>query len=318
MASVGSSNSTRKRPQSTTSPDNCSKSRKRTMLGKGERLTVTKMIQDLPLETIIKKIEVSFREEVTSRDLGLSNIIDLLLVEKNLLILLVEYHRIIYLRIFNMFSTGKEKFLKFQLEWHVNCSILLLPKDVPVKSISPDLEEEKTSDIRKLWKKFCEPHPAKQCNNVMILFSSIMYNVLLQSSKLVDSSKSTSTETNMADDGDDVYYRFGGATLSSMLHLRYNATRIKELPSSSFVSQEILILQAINTKDKSSMPEYLRYRDRGYMYTPHPNFIPFFRDVDITVKEVVNTTGFQKYRNELIKVIRLITDLYMYSYMVTC
>ena len=46
MASVGSSNSTRKRPQSTTSPDNCSKSRKRTMLGKGERLTVTKMIQD--------------------------------------------------------------------------------------------------------------------------------------------------------------------------------------------------------------------------------------------------------------------------------
>ncbi len=42
-----------------------------------------------------------------------------------------------------------------------------------------------------------------------------MYNVLLQSSKLVDSSKSTSTETNMANDGDDVYYHFGGVTLST-------------------------------------------------------------------------------------------------------
>lgn len=96
-------------------------------------------------------------------------------------------------------------------------------------------------------------------------------------------------------EGDDVYYRFGGATLSEMFHLRYKNMR------KSSTSQEIAILQAINTKEKSSMPEYLKYRDRGYMYTPHPTFIiPFIRDVDNCVREVVNPTGFQEHAGDLI------------------
>ena len=39
------------------------------------------------------------------------------------------------------------------------------------------------------------------------------------------------TVTTTADDGNDVYYCFGGSTLSAMLHLRYNATR-KQLSNS--------------------------------------------------------------------------------------
>ena len=50
------------------------------------------------------------------------------------------------------------------------------------------------------------------------------------------------------------------------------------------------------------MPEYLQYRDRGYMYSPHLKFILFFRKVDNCVKEIVNDAGFKKYGEDLIKV----------------
>ena len=33
------------------------------------------------------------------------------------------------------------------------------------------------------------------------------------------------------------------------------------------MSIEISLLQAINTKDKSDIPEYLQYQDRGYIYS---------------------------------------------------
>ena len=58
----------------------------------------------------------------------------------------------------------------------------------------------------------------------------------------------------------------------------------------------------MNTKDKSFMPSYLQYRDRGFMYTPNPDFIPFFRAVDECIKEVANERGFKDHGDQLIKV----------------
>lgn len=102
------------------------------------------------------------------------------------------------------------------------------------------------------------------------------------------------------DDSDDVYYRFGGSATSEMLHIRYQKRQ------STDVSNEITILQSIDTTVKSGMPKYLNYRNRGYMYKPHPSFIPFFREVDKCIKEVVNPTGFQQHSHELVKVRNLV------------
>ena len=55
------------------------------------------------------------------------------------------------------------------------------------------------------------------------------------------------------------------------------------------LSQEITVLQAINTKDKTKIPQYLRYRDREFMYFPDISFILFLRSLDEIVKEVINT-----------------------------
>ena len=59
------------------------------------------------------------------------------------------------------------------------------------------------------------------------------------------------------------------------------------------------------------MPDYLQYRDSGYMYSPHPKFIPlFFRQVDTTVKHIVNPNGFEKH-GELIKVKKIVNLKYI-------
>ena len=50
------------------------------------------------------------------------------------------------------------------------------------------------------------------------------------------------------------------------------------------------------------MPGYLKYRDKGHMYSPDPVFIPFFRSVDKCIKGVVNEKGIEDHGNELIKV----------------
>ena len=76
-------------------------------------------------------------------------------------------------------------------------------------------------------------------------------------------------------DGDNVYYRFGRAALCEMLHVQYKRIKTAPLDHKDQILQEITILQAINSKDKSAIPEYMKYRDLGYMYFPHPTFISF-------------------------------------------
>ena len=61
-------------------------------------------------------------------------------------------------------------------------------------------------------------------------------------------------------------------------------------------------LPLINAKNKAGMPDYLKYRDKGYMYSPDPMFIPFFRAVDECIKSVVNEKGFKEHGDQLVKV----------------
>ena len=106
----------------------------------------------------------------------------------------------------------------------------------------------------------------------------------------------------VASDGDDVYFGFGGAALCDMLHQHYKAIKGCQDTKRDLLSQEITILQAVNTKDKSRLPQYLSYRDRGFMYFPHVDFIPFLRDVDNTVKQVINIETLQEGDDAIIKV----------------
>jgi len=85
-----------------------------------------------------------------------------------------------------------------------------------------------------------------------------------------------------------------------MLKLRCDQIRSCSDDQRDRLSQEIVVLQ--NAKDKSIIPEYLKYLDRGFMYIPHASFIPFLRTVDDCVKGVVNSDALEENGSELIKV----------------
>ena len=62
-----------------------------------------------------------------------------------------------------------------------------------------------------------------------------------------------------------------------------------------------MILQAINIKDKSKIPQYLRHCDRGFMYFPDVSFIPFLQSIDEVVKGIMNKGRFEQDGNDIIK-----------------
>ena len=65
-------------------------------------------------------------------------------------------------------------------------------------------------------------------------------------------------------------------------------------------------------KNKSKLPQYLMYRDDGYMYFPDVPLIPFLRSIDELVKSVVNVETIQD-NDEIIKVTTILMDWYLFN-----
>ena len=84
-----------------------------------------------------------------------------------------------------------------------------------------------------------------------------------------------------------------------MLHLRYDRNRENKNES---VSQQITILQRLNSYTKEHIPEYLQYRDNGYMYFPCEEMLPFLISADLKTKELTNDQSFQQHGSNLIHV----------------
>jgi len=87
-----------------------------------------------------------------------------------------------------------------------------------------------------------------------------------------------------------------------MLHGLYKEIKCCTDDRIDVLSQKITMLQAINIKDKSCIPGYLQYHDRGFMYFPDPVFLPYLREVDSILKKVINSKGLNEHGDELIKV----------------
>ena len=122
-----------------------------------------------------------------------------------------------------------------------------------------------------------------------------VYNKLLRHShtflqNLASSNAHVIPSTTHADPV-DAYYRFGGATLASMLHGRYKAVKSELTKHKEKISEEIHILQALNNKDKDKVPMYLQYRDCGFMYFPREELVPFLQDVDVAKVWTFSYTG---------------------------
>ena len=200
-----------------------------------------------------------------------------------------------------------KKSISFHFQWHQRCSILLVKDTADLTKLSLDPEDDDVKTQVKAWQQWVIFYQSRKVGHkvskiFMLVFSLEVYNKLLKHSQsmLHVASDSTSSAATKHLDPVDVYYRFGGATLASMLHSRYKAMKLEHTKQKEKISQKIHILQALNTKDKEEVPSYLRYRDEGYMYFPCRELIPFLQDVDATVKTVYNDNGFRKHGTPLV------------------
>ena len=106
----------------------------------------------------------------------------------------------------------------------------------------------------------------------------------------------------IAEESEDVYYRFGGAALKEMLHNRYQRMHSCPPDKRSQVYVEISILKSMQCSDKSTIPASLKYRDRGHMYFPSQNVLPFIKAVDELVRQIANKDGMKKHGKMIIEV----------------
>ena len=109
----------------------------------------------------------------------------------------------------------------------------------------------------------------------------------------------------ISEDRKDAYLRFGGAALATMLHLRYGKMRAENVDNHKKrqISEEITILQRINSYTKEHIPDYLKYRDNGHMYFPCLEMLPFLTAVDLSTQENVNEAGFKEHGAELLHIV---------------
>ena len=128
--------------------------------------------------------------------------------------------------------------------------------------------------IRSQWGKVCTENCLQKSNaqKFLILFCDCVYEELLRQCHRVIEPDSQIPDDPTGAESDDVYFRFGGAATCTMLHSSYTKIKSCSLNQKEKVSQEITILQQLSvskTEDKKNVPDYLKYRDEGYICTSH-------------------------------------------------
>ena len=220
----------------------------------------------------------------------------------------VKHLQEMYQTFYNECSTIKDRYLNFQLKWHNHCGLFLLNcnQELTTMGLHPsDPLAEKVVAVRAQWSRICAENSIslKEKKKFVILYSSAVFNHLLWQCHGVLQKEQETAE--ISEDGKDTYLRFGGAALATMLHLRYDKMRADNLEDQKRrrISEEITILQRINSYTKEHIPDYLKYRDNGHMYFPCPEMLPFLTAVDLTTRENVNESGFKEHGSELLHIV---------------
>ena len=213
----------------------------------------------------------------------------------------------LFASLYKFCDKGKDKYMRFQLEWHQCCSVFLLPPDKGLSDVGVD--PKKNVDLAQLqqrWIGYCEGKSVNEQvrDAVMISICSAVYKYFLKRvSKFQESILEPSSSTRViSQDSDSVYYRFCGAAMTAMLHARYEKRRSCKQDQKETLEKEIKVLKCIQCTDKSHIPEELKYRDRGHMYFPSVEFLSFLRGLDTCVLENANESTFRKYGPEMIDV----------------
>ena len=205
-------------------------------------------------------------------------------------------------------ATISDRYLKFQLKWHHHCSYFLVDcnRDLSLIGLHPsDPIAVDVVSVRSQWSRLAVQYSLQkeESKTFLTLYCGNVYNELLHRCHSVIETSSQPDVQSTSVDSDDVYYRFGGAGISSMLHSRYARIKVCALPDKQQLSLEISVLQKLSIhqkEEKGDIPSYLKYRDNGNMYFPCVELIPFLKAVDAATKENCNDTSFRRCGSELL------------------
>uniref|UniRef100_A0A1X7UAR4 Uncharacterized protein n=1 Tax=Amphimedon queenslandica TaxID=400682 RepID=A0A1X7UAR4_AMPQE len=212
---------------------------------KTKKAIILDMLRGLDTEELQNEIEAHVAEQIRSSNRKcneMTAILNSFTEDIHLLKEAIDCHCDIFIKLYAETSTGKERYLQFQIEWHAKCSLFLLPKHIPT--------DENASKAASAFPEGCSrfkktsTHSVDDCDRIMILFSAL-YNILLNKihSQSIKSSVQVQTEDIVNADGDDVYFCFGGAVISDMLHLRYKQIRTcSDSEKKSSISEQISIV----------------------------------------------------------------------------
>ena len=225
----------------------------------------------------------------------------LLSTDSNMMSTLVQSLQSLFIHLYKKCQVGKDKYCRLQLEWLRECSVLLQSEGTSKGS------SREVNQLHPKWLKYCCDNQVDIAvsNPVIISLCSAFFDYLML--KIAKHQKAGCDDHDkpvMSDEEMGVYYRFGGAALCSMLQLRYDQIKGKDVPPAKRerIHTEISVLKAIQATDKQHLPKYLEYRDKGHMYFPAEQFIPFIEHVDTYVREHANALSLQKHGKNLVAV----------------
>ena len=282
------------------------KARRRKVATKKERESLVKQVRVLSLSEVaafcldVTRYKLTEHVNTSVKEFSLA-------FEPKDIFFVVKCLKSLFIELYLACAQKKDKVITFQFQWHQKCSIFLVKSTTELAQLPLDPSDATTNTLllaRQQWVSFYEAQMVghEVAKIFMLVFLAEVFNKLLKGSQSALQVSSDTTAAQCATvDPVDVYYRFGGATLASMLHGRYKSMKSDQTKQKEKVSQEIHILQALNTKNKEHVPKYLQYRDRGYMYFPCEEVLPFLQEVDRTVKTCCNEEGFRKYGKLLVQ-----------------
>ena len=281
------------------------KKRSRKVLSKKERESLVKCVSNVDTVVLTAVINSKLCEQSYFSE-NLTKLADTLFADNLKLVEdIITNHQAHFGELYLKCKKGVDPYLRFQLQWQQYCSAFLLSRSYPLSSINLEKYAERSvAAVRMQWLDFCDRNgiPVPESNPVMITISSAVYELLLEHAESFQNSLSsngecTSTVTQcppVITDGEDVHLQFGGAAICEMLHLHYKQIQGCADMQRDKLSQEITILQAMVMKDKSNLPHYLKYRDRGFMYFPDVSFVPFLQSIHDTVRGVVSISSLEE------------------------
>ena len=280
-----------------------SKKRRRKMLAKTEKKRIVNHVKSL---NSMAAAVLSLTEAVSAmpnRDTNLISSCRRILPSQ--VAFFAKHLQEMFVELYNECSTIKDRYLHFQLKWHNHCSIFLVDRNQDLTMLglhSSDPLASKVVSVRAQWSQVFTQHSIDKRGSkifLMLLSSAIFNYFLRQCHGLLETKQKATVVT---EDDKDTYLHFGGAALASMLHLRYEKMKGVKFDDKNVkqISEEITILQRINSYTKEHIPDYLKYRDNGHMYFPCPAILQFLTAVDLTTKENANEAGFKEHGSVLV------------------